>query len=217
MLRKLPRSFHGAKRGKNRRSSSRGGGCRNPASAEPVSDPIQCSDVGVVQTLSMATEPTGCGLEVVLQLQHAEEQKLPSTVLRGSSGLGNLINEGGFIVEECPSDEVNNSQSCDGDPLILREVDEARKLIEIGGELGLKFHDGEGVDIDRMVEMEVRDRAEETKIESMSEILPQCLWGNEDCDWACLPAVGNSGVCLDVIQDQSRVFVVNVYAKCNLP
>jgi hypothetical protein len=71
---------------------------------------------------------------------------------------------------------------------------------------------------------------------------PLCysLWGNADCDWVSLPAVGNSGgilsiwrksfaslvfsivgdgfigVCLDLIEKQIRVCVINVYAKCSL-
>jgi hypothetical protein len=66
------------------------------------------------------------------------------------------------------------------------------------------------------------------------EPLIHSLWGSDDCDWSYLPAVGNIGgilsiwpkslftgcgfigVCLEVNQDQSRVFIVNVYAKCNL-
>jgi hypothetical protein len=74
----------------------------------------------------------------------------------------------------------------------------------------------------------------------VDEPLIHSLWGSDDCDWSYLPAVGNIGgilsiwrkslflgvcsftgcgfigVCLEVNQDQSRVFIVNVYAKCNL-
>ncbi|MCH94158.1 LINE-1 reverse transcriptase like, partial [Trifolium medium] len=81
---------------------------------------------------------------------------------------------------------------------------------------------------------------QETKLESISDSLVHCLWGSDDCDWVSLPAVGNSGgilsiwrksamsvvftftgsgfagVCLDSLQDQSRCFVINVYAKCLL-
>jgi hypothetical protein len=81
---------------------------------------------------------------------------------------------------------------------------------------------------------------QETKLEVVTESLIYGLWGNDDCDWSYVPAVGNSGgilsiwrkslflpvfsfsgcgfvgVCLEVIQDQCRCYVVNVYAKCNL-
>ncbi|MCH94223.1 endonuclease/exonuclease/phosphatase family protein, partial [Trifolium medium] len=30
---------------------------------------------------------------------------------------------------------------------------------------------------------------QETKLESFSDSLPHCLWGNDDCAWACLPAI----------------------------
>jgi hypothetical protein len=81
---------------------------------------------------------------------------------------------------------------------------------------------------------------QETKMEEISESFVHSLWGSADCGWAYLPAVGNSGgilslwnkvkasllftfigdgfvgVCLDIIGEPRQVFVVNVYAKCNL-
>jgi hypothetical protein len=81
---------------------------------------------------------------------------------------------------------------------------------------------------------------QETKMESISDIFVQRLWGSANCDWAYLPAVGNSGgilsiwnkvkasliftfigdgfvgVCLDMVDVSRRCFIVNVYAKCNL-
>jgi exonuclease III len=81
---------------------------------------------------------------------------------------------------------------------------------------------------------------QETKSEDISESLIHSLWGGDDCDWVHLPATGNSGgilsiwrkslfsivfsftgngfvgVCIDVVQDLSRCYVINVYAKCNL-
>jgi mannosylglycoprotein endo-beta-mannosidase len=80
---------------------------------------------------------------------------------------------------------------------------------------------------------------QETKMESISEAFVNSLWGSCDCDWAYLPAEGNSGgilsiwnkvktslvftfigvgfvgVCLDIVNESRRCFVVNVYAKCN--
>jgi hypothetical protein len=81
---------------------------------------------------------------------------------------------------------------------------------------------------------------QETKSEVIEETLIHALWGSDDCDWVHLPGTGNSGgilsiwrksllsivfsfsgcgfvgVCLDVVQDQSRCYILNVYAKCNL-
>ncbi|KAK2456934.1 hypothetical protein QL285_004253 [Trifolium repens] len=81
---------------------------------------------------------------------------------------------------------------------------------------------------------------QETKMEIISDHFVYNLWGSNDCDWAYLPAEGNSGgilsiwskvkaslvftfigdgfvgVCLDVENVTRRCFVVNVYAKCNL-
>jgi exonuclease III len=81
---------------------------------------------------------------------------------------------------------------------------------------------------------------QETKLQSVCDSLPRSLWGNEDCDWAFLPADGNSGgilsiwrksllshiftfvgsgfvgVCLETLQTGTRFCVVNVYSKCSL-
>jgi hypothetical protein len=81
---------------------------------------------------------------------------------------------------------------------------------------------------------------QETKLEVIPEALVFGLWGGNDCDWTFLPAVGSSGgilsiwskvnaslvftfsgegfvgVCLDLVEDNSRCFIVNVYAKCNI-
>ncbi|WJX24304.1 hypothetical protein P8452_13427 [Trifolium repens] len=77
-------------------------------------------------------------------------------------------------------------------------------------------------------------------MEVCSDAFVNNLWGSNDCGWACLPAVGNSGgilsiwnkvkaylvftfigegfvgVCLDLVTDNRRCFGVNVYAKCNI-
>jgi hypothetical protein len=81
---------------------------------------------------------------------------------------------------------------------------------------------------------------QETKLEAVSCSLCCRLWGNNDCDWAMLPSVGNSGgvlsvwrksigsavfvcqgegfvgVCLDLAVKQVRCCIINVYSKCNL-
>jgi hypothetical protein len=80
---------------------------------------------------------------------------------------------------------------------------------------------------------------QETNMEAISDSFVNNLWGSCDCDWAFLPAEGNSGgilsiwnkvkaslvftfigvgfvgVCLDIVNESRRCFVVNVYAKCN--
>jgi exonuclease III len=81
---------------------------------------------------------------------------------------------------------------------------------------------------------------QETKMEVISEALVLGLWGNDRCGWSYLPAEGNNGgilsiwnkvkallvftfpgegfvgVCLDLLADNNKCFIVNVYAKCNI-
>ncbi|KAK2454307.1 hypothetical protein QL285_001883 [Trifolium repens] len=81
---------------------------------------------------------------------------------------------------------------------------------------------------------------QETKLEVIPDTLCYSLWGGQDCDWAFLPAEGNSGgilsiwrkvdssliftfigegfvgVCLEWGVRKQICFVVNVYAKCDL-
>jgi exonuclease III len=81
---------------------------------------------------------------------------------------------------------------------------------------------------------------QETKMESFSDSFVSSLWGSNDCGWACLPAIGNSGgilsiwnkvkaslvftfigegfvgVCLDIVNESRKCFVINVYSKCNI-
>ncbi|MCI03239.1 hypothetical protein A2U01_0024275, partial [Trifolium medium] len=130
------------------------------------SDPIQSSDAGEVHSVATPNRSTRCGHEVVLPFQIHGDRSLPpsiprvgSSMLGGCSGVGVLTNGGGFIEEEWLSEKGTNNQSTD-DPRLVREVEEAKKLIKIGEEVGLRFHDGEGEDVARMVELEVRDCAE---------------------------------------------------------
>lgn len=39
---------------------------------------------------------------------------------------------------------------------------------------------------------------QETKLEAVSNSLRHKLWGSDDCDWAFLPSVGNSGGILSI-------------------
>jgi len=81
---------------------------------------------------------------------------------------------------------------------------------------------------------------QETKMEVITQSFCNGLWGGQDCDWAFLPSVGNSGgiisllskcncsfnfsfvgdgyvgVCLDWGVSKDRCFVINVYSKCGL-
>jgi exonuclease III len=81
---------------------------------------------------------------------------------------------------------------------------------------------------------------QETRLEAISDALCHNLWGGTDCEWAFLPAEGNSGgilsiwrkvnssliftfmgegfvdVCLEWGVKKDICFVVNVYVKCDL-
>jgi hypothetical protein len=49
--------------------------------------------------------------------------------------------------------------------------------------------------IKHLVQLEKVDfmAIQETKMEVISEALCYSLWGGDDCEWAFLPAIGNSG------------------------
>ncbi|KAK2436747.1 hypothetical protein QL285_021719 [Trifolium repens] len=96
--------------------------------------------------------------------------------------------------------------------------------------------------IKHLVQLEKVDfmAIQETKMEVISEALCYSLWGGDDCEWAFLPAIGNSGgilslwskvnssliftfigegfvgVCLEWGMEKKICFVLNVYAKCDL-
>jgi hypothetical protein len=81
---------------------------------------------------------------------------------------------------------------------------------------------------------------QETKLELITDKLCYSLWGDNDCEWAFLPSIGNSGgilsiwrksvsklihsfvgngfvgVCVDWGIHNKRCFIVNIYSKCNL-
>jgi hypothetical protein len=81
---------------------------------------------------------------------------------------------------------------------------------------------------------------QETKMETISDSVCYNIWGGEDCQWVHLPAVGNSGeilsiwcksaaslifsftgenfvgVCLDWGPLNQRVFIINVYSRCDM-
>jgi hypothetical protein len=81
---------------------------------------------------------------------------------------------------------------------------------------------------------------QETKLEDIPESIVSNIWGNCDYGWSFLPATGNSGgilsiwnkvkaslvftfmgdgfvgVCLDLLLDNRRCYIVNVYASCHI-
>ncbi|MCH79914.1 RNA-directed DNA polymerase (Reverse transcriptase), partial [Trifolium medium] len=152
------------------------------------------------------------------------------------------------------------SQGSVADSQVARGVIEAAKLLEIQRDLGVSFNCEDKVMVERLVEVEGRDRKvledqvdrqvrrekldflalQETKMEIISEVFVHNLWGNSDCCWAFSPCVGSSGgilsiwrkqetvllfsftgegflgVCLDWGVVPKRLFVINVYSKCDL-
>ncbi|GAU40168.1 hypothetical protein TSUD_292720 [Trifolium subterraneum] len=209
MLRKLSGSFYGIKKGRKRKGPYLARRSKSVDVLPSSSDSIHCSSVvrtnhEVFDNTNLA--PTGFELEIVLPLQQAEGRNSSPSDLVAVSRAGVTVEGEGSVVGDSTSSGGQNSNSASGQPM-SREVSEAKKLIAINEELGLTFYDCEGEDVERMVAMEGRDRAEkngwETKIEAFSDSLPQCLWGSDDCDWACLPAVGNSGGLLSMWKKSS--------------
>ncbi|MCI18675.1 hypothetical protein A2U01_0039830, partial [Trifolium medium] len=113
----------------------------------------------------------------------------------------------------------DNADVLAGNEFSQRDEVEALRIMGLQEELGVKFHGGEGEDLKRAMELEVRDRRkkveweqqsaiQETKLEVISDSFCHGVWGNEDCDWIALPAIGNSGGILSVWDKgkASRVF-----------
>lgn len=81
---------------------------------------------------------------------------------------------------------------------------------------------------------------QESKLEVVTDTVCRGLWGGDDCDWAFLPSIGNSGgiisiwrksesnllfsvvgegfvgVCLEWGWKKEKCFVLNIYSKCDL-
>jgi hypothetical protein len=121
--------------------------------ASDGSDGIQCSDEGVIQLVPENFVAAEFDLEVVLPF-HSENG--PQQLNRDTiSGVARLVEGGGFLED----DNQSANSNIEGMPL-SREVAEAKKLIAINEELGVKFHDGEGEDLVRMMGLETRDKVE---------------------------------------------------------
>jgi hypothetical protein len=151
MLRKLPGGLQGARRKKkHKKQGGRIRGERCDDGSDSGTDDIQSSDV-------LASHSNReIQLEVVLPFI-GEVGSVPLATERGTSGMEHLVEGVGFIVDDYQS--AMSYDSDEGVPM-AREIYEAKKLIAINEDLGLKFHDGTGADVERMMAMEVRDRAE---------------------------------------------------------
>jgi hypothetical protein len=77
--------------------------------------------------------------------------------LKDVSGVEYLTEGGGFVEEDYRS--VKSQESEDEVPSSI-EVVEAKKLIALNVEMGVKFNDGDGEDVARMMGLEARDKAE---------------------------------------------------------
>ncbi|GAU43006.1 hypothetical protein TSUD_187270 [Trifolium subterraneum] len=103
LLRKLPRSCTGAKKGKKKRGCVKARGRIQGVASNSTSDSIQYSggetnhhDVLV----SNEVASVGLNLEVVLPFQSAEERSSDLDARMGVSGVGNMMEGGGFVVED---------------------------------------------------------------------------------------------------------------------
>ncbi|MCH82424.1 hypothetical protein A2U01_0003230 [Trifolium medium] len=175
-------------------------------------------------------EQPGIDLQVVLPL--------PPT------GINHLVDDDGASV---PASFSATEGVC-----AIRE-DEAKVLLGIQKDVGFTF-EASDVEIQRLGNYVKRRRIkeliqthkvdfmaiQETKLEDITEALCFSLWGGFDCEWAFLPAAGNSGgilslwrktnssliftfigegfvgVCLEWGVAKKICYVVNVYAKCDL-
>jgi hypothetical protein len=158
MLRKLPGPFNGVKRNKHKKDCHREGGRRRSEEEEGGSDSIQnsSSEEGQHDVLS-AVEASGVGLEIVLPFDQEVVGSVGGVTGAGTSGIIHLVEGGGFPVEDDGSGGRDEPQR-DEDSPPSREVYEARNLVAINEELGVKFLNNVGEEVDRMVQMEVRDR-----------------------------------------------------------
>jgi hypothetical protein len=153
MLRKLPGPIHGTRKGKNKKDNNKAGGHCRPDEGGSDSDPIRTSSLVVHLSNPIGVDVEGINLEVVLPLICGENMSSQLVAEGCSSGLKQLVEGGGFIVEEDSGDEGMGSQNNEGvSP--SRELVEVKKLIEISEDLGLNFHNRDGVETDRMLPME---------------------------------------------------------------
>jgi hypothetical protein len=173
MLRKLPGGLKEVKKRKSKKLKKKRRDDRHFETDDSESSAsIQSFDEGVEvctqrrddgmtlsQPVNIATEEFE--LEVVLPFHSVEGPSRPSRW--EASGVEYFLEGGGFIEEDYKS--AKSQDSDDGIP-ISREFVEAKKLIALNVELGVKFNDGDGEDVGRMMGLEVRDRAEKNDWEN---------------------------------------------------
>ncbi|PNX99561.1 cysteine-rich receptor-like protein kinase [Trifolium pratense] len=160
------------------------------------SDSIQNSDIPLSETSGGVTNGMiGIDLDVVLpnaqQVMSAQVAATPvPRANRSTSGTAMLLQSDG-----------------DGG-LPDREMVEAEKLITLAEEVGLKFHGCEGEYVARVLAMEERDCEEKEGWEMRRKNTGSLVFSFTGDDFV--------GVCLDLVDKQIRVCVINVYAKCNI-
>ncbi|KAK2412589.1 hypothetical protein QL285_047766 [Trifolium repens] len=142
MLRKLPGAIHAKRKCSNKKKSSKGGGSSSEAATS--SDPIQGSENEDDALVSEEDDSAGSEQEEVVPCSVVEVEPI------SSSYQGREVYGDGAIMATTAAN---------------RETCEAEKLIQIGKEIGIVFQGAEGEDVDRMKEMEVRDRAEKEEWE----------------------------------------------------
>ncbi|KAK2442416.1 hypothetical protein QL285_013611 [Trifolium repens] len=228
---------------RNHPSRKKKAGRKNtPKDIPSDSDSIHNSEISPLET--QPTNNEDFVLEVVLPCAPLRVDRTQQAMgTRGEVGTTVMVNDG--------SNDENSVNHRAGDIVLeppSRQVMEALKILSIQKQVGITVQSSQEEHLIRIEKMEVRDRAEkegwelnrETKTDGVSANLCHTLWGNTDCDWACLPAVGNSGgilsiwkkslgsvvfsimgegfvgVCLDLVDKPVRCCVINVYAKCNI-
>jgi hypothetical protein len=168
MLRKLPGPFNGVKRSKTRKEGHIESGRRREVEEDGGSDSIQNSlSEENQQSATPVVEASGLGLEIVLPFDMEGSRNGAQVNDVGTSGIKHLMGGGGFLNPDSCSDGGEDYQSSE-EPSPTREVFEARKLIAINEELGVKFLNDANEEVERMVLMEARDRNEKLGRESRS-------------------------------------------------
>jgi hypothetical protein len=161
MLRKLPGPFNGVKRSKPRKEGHKESGRRRGEEEDGGSDSIQNSSPEDTQQSTMpAVEASGLGLEIVLPFDMEASRKGTQLNEVGTSGIKHLLEGGGFLNPVSSNNDGGTGTQSNEESSPSREGYEARKLISINEELGVKFLNDANEEVDRMVLMEARDRNE---------------------------------------------------------
>jgi hypothetical protein len=158
MLRKIPGGLQGArKKRKNKKLSNKVRSDSRVEGSGSEADDIQCSELVPSPPIPASNVGDGFQLEIVLPFHGANGSNHLCTDEGDPGGIGGVEEDEGVDVEEYQS--FGSFDSEDEGP-VSRETFEAKKLIAINENLGVKFHDGDMADVIRMVAMENRDRVE---------------------------------------------------------